>query len=320
MEDKNMTFFEELDRIMKQDMGGRGLLSSLPANPIRETAAALTSSDRVLLLTGFPVKMDDGTFIGETDGPSGTANLAAAFTASGASVLVVTDRSSFPLLAEALRFRAPKAVLREIPDENTGVFVRECVRSFAPTHFISLERPGKARDGHYHNMRGEIIDSMVTDASLFPAEAKRCGAVTISVGDGGNEMGMGRYRREIEANVPCGQQICTEDSADLALVSGVSNWWGWGIAALLSLQTGNYLLPTEAEETELLRRVVLAGGVDGCTKERVQTVDRLPLNVHLSVLRSVSDLLLREMGRRELTSIFCETVPSESGLLQQAAH
>ncbi len=320
MEDKNMTFFEELDRIMKQDMGGRGLLGSLPANPIRETAAALTNSARVLLLTGFPVKMEDGTFIGETDGPSGTANLAAAFTASGASVLVVTDRSSFPLLAEALRFRAPKAVLREIPDENTGVFVRECVSSFAPTHFISLERPGKAHDGHYHNMRGEIIDSMVTDDSLFPAEAKRCGAVTISVGDGGNEMGMGRYRREIEANVPCGRQICTEDSADLALVSGVSNWWGWGIAALLSLQTGNYLLPTESEETELLRRVVLAGGVDGCTKERVQTVDRLPLNVHLSVLHSVSDLLLKEMEHRGLTSIFCKTISSESGLLQQAAH
>lgn len=320
MEDKNMTFFEELDRIMKQDMGGRGLLCSLPANPIRETAAALTNSSRVLLLTGFPVQMDDGTCIGETDGPSGTANLAAAFTASGASVLVVTDRSSFPLLAEALRFRAPKAVLKEIPDGNTGAFVRECVRSFAPTHFISLERPGKAHDGHYHNMRGEIIDSMVTDASLFPEEAKRCGAVTISVGDGGNEMGMGRYRRQIEANVPCGQQICTEDSADLALVSGVSNWWGWGIAALLSLQTGNYLLPTEAEETELLRRVVLAGGVDGCTKNHDQTVDRLPLNVHLSVLRSVSDLLLREMELRGLVSIFCETVSSESCLLQKSKH
>ena len=133
-------------------------------------------------------------------------------------------------------------------------------------------------------------------------------------------MGMGRYRRQIEANVPCGQQICTEDSADLALVSGVSNWWGWGIAALLSLQTGNYLLPTEAEETELLRRVVLAGGVDGCTKNHDQTVDRLPLNVHLSVLRSVSDLLLREMELRGLVSIFCETVSSESCLLQKSKH
>ena len=32
-----MTFFTELDKIMKQDMGGRGFLGTLPANPVKET-------------------------------------------------------------------------------------------------------------------------------------------------------------------------------------------------------------------------------------------------------------------------------------------
>lgn len=290
-----MNFYQKLDQTLRQDFGNRGLLASLPENPLHQTACTLAHARRVLLLTGFPVRMADGSFVGETDGPSGTANLASALTRAGASVLVVTDEASWPLLREALRYRAPKAALFLLPSQEPEAFIKDCIRSFAPTHFISLERPGKAMDRHYHNMRGEQIDDMVSDSACFLSEAKKAGAVTISIGDGGNEMGMGTYRREIEAHVPCGDLICASESADLTLASGVSNWWGWGIAALLSLQSGQYLLPTEAEETELLRRVVAAGGVDGCTKEHSQTVDHLPLSVHLSVLRSVSHLLLKEM-------------------------
>lgn len=290
-----MTFFKELDKIMKQDLGGRGFLGSLPENPISRTYDSLKTADRVLLLTGFPVRLGDGAFIGETDGPSGTANLAYALTESGVRVLVVTDRTSFTLLKEALFYRAPKAELVLLPENDTASFIETCIRSFRPTHFISLERPGKARDGHYHNMRGESIDDMITDSALFLSEAKKFGAVTISIGDGGNEMGMGTFHDEVAAHVPCGDVICAEESADLTLASGVSNWWGWGMAALLSLQNKKNLLPTEAEETELLHRVVLAGGVDGCTKENIDTVDNLPLDTHLSVLRAVCDLLSGEI-------------------------
>ncbi len=288
-------FYDKLDTIMKQDMGGRGFLGTLPANPMHETAETLKSASRVILLTGFPVRLQDGDFIGETDGPSGTANLAAAFTEVGVDVLVVTDRASYRLLKEALRYRAPKAKLCLLPEENTDLFVINTIQEFAPTHFISLERPGKATNGHYHNMRGEFIDDMITDSSLFLSEAKRFGAVTISIGDGGNEMGMGTHYKRVVDHVPCGSLICAEEGADITLASGVSNWWGWGIASLLSLQTGKNLLPTEHQEAELLERVVQAGGVDGCTKENTNTVDNLPLETHLSVLRTVSDLLKEEI-------------------------
>lgn len=302
-----MSFYHELDKIMKQDMGGRGLLNSLPENPISAAADSLKQARRIILLTGFPVKMADGSFIGETDGPSGTANLADALSKAGADVLVVTDRASFHLMEAALAFRAPEVRLSMIPDSGTEAFIKECVKTYRPTHLISLERPGKAHDGHYHNMRGETIDDMISDSSLFLSEAKRFGAVTISIGDGGNEMGMGAFHREIEEHVPCGALICTEEAADIALASGVSNWWGWGLAALLSLQTGLYLLPSEQEEAELLHQVVLAGGVDGCTKEHTETVDHLSLSIHLSVLRAVSDLLLKEMELRGQTAVYCET-------------
>jgi hypothetical protein len=285
-----MNFYEELDAVMKQDFGNRGLLASLPPSPAAETAGSLCGAKRVLLLTGFPVRTGKDSFTGETDGPSGTANLAAALTGAGCQALVVTDAASAPLLKAALDFRAPKAGLLILPETGTDAFIRSCIRDFSPTHFISLERPGKAADGHYHNMRGEIIDDMVTDSALFLSEAGKSGAVTISIGDGGNEMGMGAFEQEIRSHVPCGQAICASESAMFTLAAGVSNWWGWGIASLLSVMCGKDLLPSEDEEAEMLRRVVAAGGVDGCTKKPEATVDALPLSLHLSLLRTVRSL------------------------------
>ena len=62
-----MTFFKDLDTIMKQDFGNRGLLKALPDNPIRETLETLSTARRVILLTGFPVRLEDGTYVGEKE-------------------------------------------------------------------------------------------------------------------------------------------------------------------------------------------------------------------------------------------------------------
>ena len=253
-----MTFFKDLDTIMKQDFGNRGLLKALPDNPIRETLETLSTARRVILLTGFPVRLEDGTYVGETDGPLGIADIAAALTALGVSVLVITDEPAFSIVSDVVCYRAPKAKLMMLPKTDTEDFIRSCIKNFSPTHFISLERPGKAADGHYHSMRGEVLDDMITDSALFLSEAKKAGAVTIS--------------------------------------SGVSNWWGIGIAALCSLLAEKSLLPTRAEETESLRLAVAAGSVDGCTRKNEMTVDHLDLETHLGILDSVDEILKKELG------------------------
>lgn len=285
-----MSFYKQLDLIMKQDFGNRGLLPSLPANPVKEAADTLIHARRAIILTGFPVRLSDGSFIGETDGPSGAANLAAALSKIGCSVSVVTDLASYNLLNAALSYAAPTACLELLPSSAPEAFIRTIIKRIKPTHFISLERPGKADDNHYHNMRGHIIDDMTADSSLFLSEAHRAGAVTVSIGDGGNEMGMGTYKEQIINSVPSGEIICASDAADITLAAGVSNWWGWGIAALLSQKTGQNLLPSLDVEAELLNRVVKAGGVDGCTKRQELTVDNLSLKTYLSVLSEVSML------------------------------
>ena len=173
-------------------------------------------------------------------------------------------------------------------------FIAAQLDAIKPSHVLTIERPGKARDGHYHNMRGGIIDAMFVDASSIIEAARERGITTISIGDGGNEIGMGALAETIEKYVPHGEAICAREVADIALISGVSNWWGWGVSALLSRMYGINLLPSDDMERGMLHEMVLAGSVDGCTKKPEETVDNLPMEVHLGVLSNVRSAMLEK--------------------------
>ena len=114
---------------------------------------------------------------------------------------------------------------------------------------------------------------------------------TVGIGDGGNELGMGCYRSWIQETVPHGDLICADRAADYPLAAGVSNWWGWGLAALLSAESGKALLPSDQEEIALLEAVLAAGGLDGVTKEPTMSVDNLTIEQHLQILNQVRDWL-----------------------------
>ncbi|MBO4838096.1 MAG: DUF4392 domain-containing protein [Lachnospiraceae bacterium] len=285
------TIGNKIAKAVQTDPGGRGLLKGEITTPVSALLQSLEQVPRAVLLTGFPVRLPDGTVVGETDGPSGLANIAWALEQTGTAVRVLTDRTCFRQLEAAMRARGCSAAPEMIPEDGQEPFLEELFAEFSPTHLITLERPGKARDGHFHNMRGGVIDPMITDADCILETARRCGAEVISVGDGGNELGMGALRPLIEERVPLGELICADAPADIALVSGVSNWWSWGIAAFLSLLHKKDLLPSPETELAMLHAVIISGGADGCTARIEETVDDLPPEVHLAVLNNVREQL-----------------------------
>jgi len=282
---------EKIAAVLREDPGGRGLLSAELPDQTAELISALEHAGRVLLLTGFPVRREDGRIAGETDGPLGTADIAWALEQCGAEVIAMTDGNCFPQLAAAFKARGCRSRVLEVPGEGTEGFFEALFDESAPTLLITLERPGKARDGHFHNMRGGIIDPMLTDTDPALKTARLRGVPVISVGDGGNELGTGALRREVEAFVPHGALICADQAADVTLISGVSNWWGFGVAGLLSLMHGRDLLPDSGTETAVLRAVLASGGADGASGLAEETVDRLPMDVHLAVLESVRKIV-----------------------------
>ena len=112
-------------------------------------------------------------------------------------------------------------------------------------------------------------------------------AVTIAIGDGGNELGMGAIVDSVCATAPLGELVCAREPADYTLVAGVSNWWGWGLAAALSLDTGRDLLPTDADELRRARLVMEAGAVDGVLGTPELMVDGLSMEQNLEILHAL---------------------------------
>lgn len=289
-----MGFFKKLDEAMRYDPGNRGLLANAPANPLDRLQEALQEITGVVILTGFPVRLGLHNFTGETDGPLGAANLAFAFESIGVPVWLLTDEEAYWVVNAAVTRRGCKCRPLMLPKYEADEFIAAQLDAIKPSHVLTIERPGKARDGHYHNMRGGIIDAMFVDASSIIEAARERGITTISIGDGGNEIGMGALAETIEKYVPHGEAICAREVADIALISGVSNWWGWGVSALLSRMYGINLLPSDDMERGMLHDMVLAGSVDGCTKKPEETVDNLPMEVHLGVLSNVRSAMLEK--------------------------
>lgn len=282
-----MTANASLCSILQIDPGKRGLLGQLPAPDLSAVTKLLTDAERVIITTGFPVY---GTGVAETDGPPGAANLAYALTELGKDVLLVTDPCASPLVLASKDQRAPLAAVAVVDPADPDGSCRSILAAFKPDVIVALERPGMGTDGHFHNMRGIVIDQDIASTeALFSA-----GIPTVGIGDGGNELGMGVYRSWIEASVPHGQLVCAHQGCTYPLAAGVSNWWGWGLAALLSAHSGKELLPSEDEETALLEAVLAAGGLDGVTKESAMTVDNLSLAQHLEILSQVRSWLKGE--------------------------
>ena len=278
--------FSRIWQVMETDPGHRGLTTDLPRADLKKLGFSLLEAGEIFIISGFPVQRAGGK--GETDGPIGTANLAAVLELIGKKVTVITDEPSCAAMLAACSIYAPSAEVLCVPKQGAQAFCYGLIKHHKPTHVIAIERPGRGADGHFHNFRGEYIDDLLADTDLLLYDKN---TITIGIGDGGNELGMGNFRNMIEERVNHGDVICADAPADFTLTSGVSNWWGWGIRAVLSAVTGRDLMPTDEQENKLLRAVVSNGCVDGVTGEAVLTVDHLSQEENLRVLRELRKAL-----------------------------
>lgn len=109
-------------------------------------------------------------------------------------------------------------------------------------------------------------------------------ATTVGVGDGGNEIGMGRVRARLAREGALVARIASVVPVDHLVVAGVSNWGAYGIVAQLGRLTGHRLLHTPADERRLIDACVAAGAIDGLTHRREPTVDALDADTHAAVV------------------------------------
>jgi hypothetical protein len=277
--------FRRIERISRGDPGGRGLSAHAPSGLLAPAARALAAAERVLIVTGFCIRSEK---IGETDGPPGALSLADALRQSGKEVLLLTDGFSARLLAAGLavyRGALPIVLLAQAQKEADAT-IDALLASFAPTHVVAVERPGRAADGHRYSMRGEILDELVPAADRLFTFAGRA-HTTLGIGDGGNELGLGGLRDTLRRYIDLGETSCCATAADHAIPAGISNWGAYALAAALSLLAGKPLIRDPGHERAVLAAMVEAGAVDGCTRRRALSVDGLAWDEYARALDGI---------------------------------
>ncbi len=287
---------DPIESLCALDAGGRGIGRLVIPGALAAAARSLARATRVGLVTGFVPRPE---WAAETDGPSGTVVLGRALRQRGVEVAYVADPPVLPLVEGCLKALREPADVIAVPAEPEAALAaaRRGLGDFGPSHLVAVERPGRAADGGYYNARGGSVAALNAPLdALF--RGRRDGVVTIGVGDGGNEIGMGRVHGRVAREVPLGATIGSVVRTDHLVVAGTSNWGAWGLVAHLSLVHGTVLLHTPEEEARLTRAMIAAGGLDGLTGAATPTVDSLPVTLHQSLLETLRALTAHLMTRR----------------------
>lgn len=279
-----MDYFEKLEKIITYNLARRGMEGVDLTGELEKAALALEEANTVLIVTGFVIK--DRLF-GETDGAIGTVSIAKALDELGKNAIVITDIYSKKILETSLKLADLEITLEIISKHDETDFHETILNKYKPDCLISIERPGEAADGLMYSMTGECISSLVPSMDPLFKEAKKRGLCTIGIGDGGNEIGMGKIRHYVLANVPYGDIIAASFATDYLILAGVSNWGAHALVAAISILFNKDLLYSVETGERLLRAIVGVGAVNGMTKQNTLTVDGLGLDVNIKILEDI---------------------------------
>jgi hypothetical protein len=297
---------------------------------------------KMLIVTGFPI-VDARPIASETDGPLGALFLARALTPLGIEVLIAADGTAVKALDIGVRAcdlhdKVDVIKLPEVGWDEAGYIewvLSACVRTEAPlTHLLAVERVGPShtvksvqgrktqpalaeefqkhvppeRRGRCQSMRGLDLTDRISPAHLlFEAAPQHEPPIrTIGIGDGGNEIGMGKLAWDtIRRNIPGGAPIACRIPVDHLVVAGVSNWGAYGLASgvrLLRAAGPDASLFDAEREQQLLQLMIIAGPlVDGVTVKREPTVDGLSFERSAEVLRKLEEIERTGGGSQTIT-------------------
>uniref|UniRef100_A0AAY4B3K6 D-glutamate cyclase-like C-terminal domain-containing protein n=1 Tax=Denticeps clupeoides TaxID=299321 RepID=A0AAY4B3K6_9TELE len=201
-------------------------------------------------------------------------------------------------------------------------------------HLVAIERSGRASDGNYYNMRGINIRHLVDPVDdLFTTASTVAGISSTGIGDGGNELGMGKVKDRVKAHMPKGSLIACDVAADFAITAGVSNWGGYAVACGLYVlnccpvhqrylrrglgptapspqqqRAWNTSLPSVPKEEEFLSILVKYGIRSGKTANLGMEVDGLTFHpTHSDLIQRLRDATLapRTDGSMKCSRISC---------------
>ena len=300
----------DIESVITVDPGQRGLQHLLIPGEFTKVCLDLsTRAKTVGILLGFPIF--DTEPVEENDGVAGAIYLARALNALDVEVYFIVDEGANRLTDCLSKCKSKGFVHQNNPFIQVGANTEGLadISEGQFTHLIAIERPSPAADGKYYTMRArDISHSVGSMAEIFRQAEQDPNITTIGIGDGGNELGMGKVRESVKSNIPNGQTIAADVTSDYLISCGVSNWGGQAVAAgLYALQAcpvhSRYrrraigvhkppplddLLLNPERDLELHQWLTELGFRDGCSGKNELSVDGLDYHeVHAKVLRDL---------------------------------
>ncbi len=276
--------WKRLDAVIRHDPGGRGVARLERENDLKSACEALLACDSFLIVTGF-LHLESGE--PETDGLSGSLFLGKCLEVLGKSVHWITDAPCRTPLEEA------GAVPLIVPDLEGLSLAQRQERLFEVLDLVEadavlfVERPGRGKDGLYRNIRGDSVPAAPFDEFLLLGPNAKI--VTFAIGDGGNEAGMGSLS-EAEHKAFGAGESASVTPADHLIVSGISDWGAYALITGLSWLTDQPLLPHPEYLEATFQTLLEVGAVDGVTGDSTWTLDGVPLEETLGLLKELSQL------------------------------
>lgn len=313
---------KQIDHLLTIDPENRGVIDELyeaafeeyGQSPTMEAAERLmenvSEGDNVVLMTGFPI---GPTLVNETDGPIAAALIARTIkTGLGAHPTILTEERGVDIVEAAVRSYGLSVEnygdqsyneewtcdIQAFPIDRQEAENRadELISEKDPAAFITVEKPGANDRGEYHKAAGQnITDSTAKPEVLF----ERIDGLSIGIGDGGNEFGMGAIEETIKEVAPyaedcgcgCGGGVAASTEPDVLVPLAISHWGGPGITAALSFLLDEPLLPSHEMEKRTLERTGYAGAVDGITYRADGTTDGVSPRLHAHVVELLEKII-----------------------------
>lgn len=280
--------------------------------------STIKPGDTVFIVTGagYVPTMEKG----ESDGPPGAAALARVLHKGlGAVPVFVVEHNHVDVMsaaatalglglrpfeqARANRLGAAFAVAPRSQGE-VSAWLDSIVAQMKPVAVIGVERLSPGKDGAIYAAKGlplsgpNAINEGLIDISEVMPVAKQAGALTIGIGDHGNELGFGTIYDTVVQTMPHGEKLATTVAADLVLPAMTSNWGSYGIEAVLAFLLGRPdLMHGPQMEERMLRRIFEAGVLEASGFTAEFLVDGLDGETSVSLVQMLGNIVRKNLEK-----------------------
>ncbi|CDW91788.1 UNKNOWN [Stylonychia lemnae] len=244
----------EIADIIQKDIGNRGIRNILPDDNYQEfqlAAKKLVDSSKVAILSGFACIMDSEPHY-ETDGIAGAFAIAKCLLNMNKQVTLLFDAHSEPYMKEIIQLYLQDmntslkgnldSMFLECGHNNLSSDSLQKLQIISETFdaIVSIERPSITISEKYLTMSAFDIShlSSAFDKHLFPLvgeKKKNSNQHLISIGDGGNEVGMGKVQKLVIQHINNGEKIAANTYCDNLIVSDTSNFGGYALVYFVIL-------------------------------------------------------------------------------------